>query len=183
MQQDGTDGPDRNKKRSGGGGVAGGGGGSSSRSSSSRSRGSSGGADGSKAGIARSGGGGSSGNGGGGGGAGAGTAGGGGDGSGERVTFEHEEIVTFEPWMADPDIAAVGRLEGITIEVSLFCRCTTLLLMKGIDFLNILRTALSCSSGVLSYHWLDVFVGFYAYLSLWDMISIIVPRPCSFVCM
>eukprot|EP00904_Undaria_pinnatifida_P013816 jgi/Undpi1/9565/HiC_scaffold_27.g12021.m1 len=124
MQQDVPDGPDKGKKATGGGGGSGGGGsgggtagggsGSSSRGgsgggggggSSSRSRG--GGSDGGKSGGSR--------NGGGGGGGGGGGAGGGG---GERVMFEHEEIVTFEPWMADPDIAAVGRLEGITIEVT-----------------------------------------------------------------
>ena len=45
-----------------------------------------------------------------------GSSGSAGGGVGEIVTFEHEEIVEFEPWMADPKIAAVGRLEGVTIE-------------------------------------------------------------------
>lgn len=40
---------------------------------------------------------------------------------GDRVIVEHEEIVPFEPWMADPDIAAVGRLEGISLEASNAC--------------------------------------------------------------
>eukprot|EP00752_Nemacystus_decipiens_P002334 g2207.t1 len=109
QQQDPPDGADKNKKggSSGGGtapgggsgatsrgGSSGGGGGSSSRSRTSRNSGGLGGA---------------------GGGGGGGANGGDDD---DVITFEHEEIVTFEPWMADPKIAALGRLEGITLEVT-----------------------------------------------------------------
>ncbi|CAN0480685.1 unnamed protein product, partial [Hapterophycus canaliculatus] len=108
MQQDVADGADKggntvaaannssssNGKKGGGGSS--GGGGASLRSRSSRN---------------------SSGNGSGGGDDGGdGGGGGSGGGSGDRIAFEHEEIVPFEPWMADTKIAALGRLEGITLE-------------------------------------------------------------------
>ncbi|CAM9998480.1 unnamed protein product [Pylaiella littoralis] len=115
MQQDVPDTPDRSKKGgSSGGGTAAGGGGGGSGSSSRGGGGSEGGGGGgsSRTRTSRSGGvsgGGSSSGGGGGGGSG---------GSGETIAFEHEEIVTFEPWMADPRVAALGRLEGITLEIT-----------------------------------------------------------------
>lgn len=104
MQQDVADGSDKSNGNSNnsnngkkGGGSGGGGGGTSLRSRSSRNSG-------------------GSGNGSGGGGGDDGGDGGGSGGGGDRIAFEHEEIVPFEPWMADPKIAALGRLEGITLE-------------------------------------------------------------------
>lgn len=116
MQQDVPEGPDRTKKAGSGGGggvsAAGGMSGSSSRGGSADASG--GGSSSSRSRTSRNSGGGGGSAGGGGGG----EVGGGGGGDG--VTFEHEEIVPFEPWMADPKFAALGRLEGITLEVPVF---------------------------------------------------------------
>ncbi|CAN0355240.1 unnamed protein product, partial [Ectocarpus sp. 12 AP-2014] len=112
MQQDVSEGPDRSRKAgsSGGGGITAGGGmsGSSSRGGSADASG--GGSSSSRNRTSRSSGGGGGSSGGGG--------GGGGEVDGDGVTFEHEEIVPFEPWMADPKFAALGRLEGITLEIT-----------------------------------------------------------------
>lgn len=105
QQQDAPDGADKSKKggSSGGGTTSGGSSGATSRGG---SGGGAGGGTSSRSRTSRNSGG-----------AGSGGGGGGNGGDDDTITFEHEEIVTFEPWMADPKFAALGRLEGITLEV------------------------------------------------------------------